>query len=279
MKNKSLRTLTTNYIIPMVRLLHESGCSSFYNYLPMETSDKDGLSWVYYYQKLEVMRDFLKRFRFESETDRSNMQMLLEDVRRMIVSCEGATSLPDYWFYADPELQKCAFDLNSDDQTVAGRLLHAFINLVLFLIPDSGEIIQTEIQLLPELKDRRLTTEEKEELKTSLSAIRANKKIRAKEVKIRKQLLEAFLGSSVQCPMSASAQLWGKLVEKSTGYTVYHAIERKDRIIFLCMTDEMLYWENQRPSASRFGVYAFGYEMYHDSALKGGYGQVRLDSH
>ena len=273
MTNQSLKTLTGNYIIPMVKLLCESECSSFYNYLPMETADEDGISWLYYYQKLEAMKAFLNCFKFDSETDRTNMMKLLDDVRSMISLCEGATSLPDYWFGADPGLQNCAFDLCSDDHELASRLINAFIHLILFLIPDSVEIIKSEILLLPELIVRRLTEEEKEQLKTSLSELHNNKKLRAKEIQIRKQLIEEYLGSSLQKPMSDFAQLWSRLIEKSSGFTVYHVIEKEDKIIFLCLTDEILYWENQRPRASRFGVFAFGYEMYRDSALKDGYGQ------
>ncbi len=54
MANNNLNSLAHGFAVPMIRLLHEAGTSAFYNYLPMETSDKESIAWLYYYRQLEA---------------------------------------------------------------------------------------------------------------------------------------------------------------------------------------------------------------------------------
>ena len=276
MANNNLNSLAQGFAVPMIRLLHEAGTSTFYNYLPMEKSDKESIAWLYYYRQLEEMKQFLTDHEFSSELIRKNCMSLLEDVRRMITSCEGAAAFPKYWFDANPALKTCATDLGCDDVTTADEMVQAFINLFVLADPTAGHEILSDDPIAAFTEDRPLTPEEKEQLKTELSNFRNDAAVIYEEIRLRKQLLKEYLGTASQAPLSDEAVLQRKNIEKATGYTVYHVIEEKDRIVFLCITDEIPYWANQRPSASRFGVYAFGYEMYRDSALKGGYGQILL---
>ena len=281
MKNKKISTVTPetiieNYTFPMISLLFDAGISSFYNYLPGKESDDENLAWVYYYLKLDFIHDFICRTDFGSNELKERFHQLWEDVRHMIVSCEGASSMPSYWYDASPVLREAAFDLYSEDEEISTGLIEAFIALSLELLPDEGKELLKGSLSGHELSFRPFEDEEIDFLRLSAWKLRRDESTRCEEIRWRKKLLERYLGITGQAPLSEEAILIRKKIERKTGYTVYHVIEDRDRIVFLCLTYEVLYWENQRPASTGSAVYAFGCIMERGGSYAGNFGQIRL---
>ena len=276
------------YVMPVAELILSNGCSNSYNCLPGEEDNPENLAWVYYYCKLEkIEKDICNHKKLFGENSKK-MLVLLRDVKEYISSCSGIDVLPNYWFLANTKLGRLkaeaqlAFQdlLSSEliemiDNQEQYYVLEAFVSLVYSFCTEK-EKLEIAKGINTYEMHFSVTPEEKEKLREKAYMYKNDYNSKALEGMYRKECLKKIIDIDEEQTLSKRALELKNEIESKDGSLVYHVIEDEEKIILLIVTDERLYWKNQRPSLGRLGLYAYGYVEHFEPNEQDGYGQVRI---
>ncbi len=285
--DKKAGFIVRDFMIPVVKLLGVYEISSYYSYLPGEIDDPEDLAPFYYLRELNKIRDSITSCDYISLKLQKRMLKLWLDVRTLISSCEGVDSLRHKWLKANPRLNlyKAEFQLSTglygqiDERYEIRDMIIAFISLSFSMIDGSELKAAVKAGLGPYIDCvafKPLTEEEKDELRLYASRERNDAKAIEAEAKKRNKMLQKIFGKLKDRRLSGRAEYLRNKIRDEKGFQVYRVIEDDEKIILLCITREVLYWENQRPYDGPVGTYAFGYIEHKDPCEEDGYGQICL---
>lgn len=292
-KNNSISNLAefivNDFMMPIARILGVYESSTYYNYLPGETEDPEDLAPFFYYREIYKIRDSIKSCDHLPGKLRKRMLKIWEDLRFFISSCEGPDSLRLKWIKANPSLIMYkantqliygiskAFD---SDRYIVADLIIAFVKLTLSMIK-TDDLRNLVNKYACEAIDRaaftRLSDREMNSLRKYASEKRNDVDLFKKEAEKRNRIIHEIYGNKEKTRLSDRAKSIRKRIQNEDGYRVYRAIEDDEKIIMLCITPEILYWDNQRPFKGPIGTYAFGYIEHDQPCENDGYGQINLD--
>lgn len=281
--------IVNDFMMPIVKLLGVYVCSTYYNYLPGETEDPEELASFFYYREIEKIRDSIKSCGSIPVGLRKRMLKIWKDIRFFFSSYEGPDSLRRKWLKANPRLilYKAEIQLTygfgdafDEDEFIIGDLLLAFVKLTLSMIKTNDLrtlVDKYACSAIDRVAFTRLSDREMNSLRKYASEKRNDVDLFKKEAEKRNRIIHEIYGNIEKTRLSDRAKSIRKRIQNEDGYRVYRAIEDDEKIIMLCITPEILYWDNQRPFKGSIGTYAFGYIEHDQPCENDGYGQINLD--
>lgn len=282
-KTKISEFMAFKFILPVIRMLASGESESGYSYLPGEKSDPDDVAWVYYYLEFAGIEEEILDCALISDETKAEMLELTRDVKKYMTSFSGVDVLPKKWYIINHELEAHRFSRQFFGKTRKLRLPEAFAVISSFLalccLIEPIERNRDEISdlLLPQNLMIRLSDSQKAALKRVACDLKRDRKAMEKESLLRLNMIEELTGEAVavRCPSKRACEL-KQMIESDGSMMVYYITEDEKRIVLLIVTDARLYWENQRPCRTVFGINAFGYEEKRDAPEDGAFLQVTV---
>lgn len=282
------------FMMPMAKLIGVYEVSMGYNYLPGETEDPDELAPHYYYGELSKIKGSIKSCKYLTSEIKKRMLKLWEDVRNLVSSCEGVDSLPKHWFDANPRLKRLTAITHlvygvpidpDEDKTAVDEMLAAFVTLMLSIFDsewERAELLKLADNVVSNAAFIPLSDKERKSIRAKALKEKNDRKAVEKEAKIRTGLLKGMFGKIEKTDLSKRGRRVLNKIERDNFMKVYHSFEDDEKIIMLCISDEKLYWKNQRPYRGPIGTYAFGYIEHKKPCeensynIEDGFGQIWL---